>query len=141
MGYQSIMEFNELATQALSPLRDSPIPRVSGRIYADLPKQAQEQIKDLGVNGLNRTINGNQEWLHRPHITLSYSMQTLDSNLEIELSNLANEFNEIFTKGVIAKFESVSIVELGITGNVLREIYRINLHNGQITHISHSLQN
>lgn len=141
LGYQNIMEFNELATKTLTPLRDSPLPRVSGNIYMDLPKQAQEQIKDLGVNGLNRTINGKKEWLHRPHITLSYSMQMLDSSLETELKNLADELNKILSKGVRAEFENISIVELGITGNVLREIYRINLNNGKVTNISTSLQN
>ena len=140
LGYDEIMEFNELATTLIAPLRDSPLPRVSGSIYASSSKEAKGQIEDFGVNGVNRTINGERQWLHRPHITLSYSMQNLNPKLEAELKTLADELNKDFDKGLKATFDSVSIVEIGVSGNVLREIYRINLQNKQYKDIAKSLQ-
>lgn len=139
-GFESVMKYNFEATKALTPLRSSPLPRVSGPIHADSTKEAQAQIRDLGVSGLNRMVDGREERMHRPHVTLSYSMQPLNTKLEAELLNLANELNKILDKGIKAEFKTISIVELGITGNVMREIYRIDLASGKVLNIAENAQ-
>lgn len=138
-GFEIINEYNEVAVAALTPLRDSPLPRVSGSIYADSTPQAKSQIEELGVSGLNRTKNGVKERMYRPHITLSYSMQDISVALEKEMQDLSNELNAILTNGIPAEFRYVSIVELGFSGNVLREIYRIDLNTGKVVDVVKSL--
>ncbi|TLD97605.1 hypothetical protein LS71_002345 [Helicobacter jaachi] len=139
-GYEAIAAFNAEAVKALTPLRDSPLPRVSGSIYKDSSPEAKSQIEELGVSGLNRTKNGKEERMYRPHITLSYSMMDLNANIENELTDLANELNGVITDGIKASFNSVSIVEIGFSGNVLREIYRIDLKTGKVTDVAKELQ-
>ncbi len=139
-NFESIMQYNFKGTKALTPLRDSPLPRVSGYVYQDLSKEAQAQIRDLGVSGLNRVINGKEERMYRPHITLSYSMQDLNPKLQKELLDLADELNGILDEGIAIHFNTISIVELGISGNVMREIYRIDLHSGAVLDITKDLQ-
>ena len=139
-AFETIMQYNFQATKALTPLRNSPLPRVSGPIYADSSKEAQDQIRVLGVSGLNRIVNGKEERMHRPHVTLSYSMQELPIKLEHELLALASEFNNILDKGIKTEFKTISIVELGIAGNVMREIYRIDLSSGKVMDIAKALQ-
>lgn len=140
-GYETINEYNQKAVAALSPLRDSPLPRVSGSIYADSTPQAKSQIEELGVSGLNRIKDGKIEQMYRPHITLSYSMQDINPILEKEMQNLSDEFNAILKEGIPAEFKYISIVELGFSGNVLREIYRIDLDSGNVTDIAKSVGN
>ncbi len=139
-NYEIIMKYNFEVTKTLSPLRSSPLPRVSGFVYKDSNDEVKSQIRDLGVNGLNRIINGKEERMYRPHVTFIYSMQNLESKLEKELLDLADELNSILTKGIKVKFNNISIVELGVSGNVLREIYRINLENGNVIDISKEMQ-
>lgn len=139
-AFEMIMQYNFQATKALTPLRNSPLPRVSGPIYADSNKEAQAQIRELGVSGLNRLVNGKEERMHRPHVTLSYSMQELPIKLENELLALADELNGILDKGIKAEFKTISIVEIGITGNVMREIYRIDLSSGKVIDTAKELQ-
>ena len=38
--------------------------------------------------------------------------------------------------GIQVSFKTVSIVELGFAGNVLREIYRIDLQNGSVLNVA-----
>lgn len=139
-SFESIMQYNFEATKALTPLRSSPLPRVSGAIYKDSSKEAQAQIRELGVSGLNRVIDGKEERMHRPHVTLSYSLQTLPKQLEKELELLANELNAALPSGIKTPITTISIVELGVTGNVMREIYRIDLESGRVTDVARSLQ-
>lgn len=138
--FEKIMQYNFEATKALTPLRSSPLPRVSGAIYADSTKEAQAQIRELGVSGLNRLVNGKEERMHRPHVTLSYSMQELPIKLENELLILADELNSILATGIKVEFKTISIVELGIAGNVMREIYRIDLSSQKVLDIAKDLQ-
>lgn len=140
-NFETISQYNQKAVEALTPLRDSPLPRVSGSIYKDSTPQAKSQIEDLGVSGLNRIKNGKEEGTYRPHITLSYSTSPLDSKLEAELIDLSDELNSILTSGIKASFETISIVEIGFSGNVLREIYRIDLKTGNAIDIAKELQN
>ena len=46
------------------------------------------------------------------------------------------EFNEILPEGIPTTFRTVSIVELGFAGNVLCEIYRIDLRDGSILDVT-----
>jgi hypothetical protein len=46
------------------------------------------------------------------------------------------EFNQILPDGIATSFKTVSIVELGFAGNVLREIYRISLEDGSVLDVA-----
>ena len=46
------------------------------------------------------------------------------------MNQTAKNFNQIFPDGIKTSFKTVSIVELGFAGNVLREVYRIGLDDG-----------
>jgi len=46
------------------------------------------------------------------------------------MNKVADQFNRILPDGIPASFKTVSIVELAFSGNVTREIYRIDLASG-----------
>ena len=46
------------------------------------------------------------------------------------------EFNQILPDGIATAFKTVSIVELGFSGNVLREIYCISLEDGSVLNVA-----
>lgn len=132
LDYDIINQYNYKVTESISPLRSSPLPHSSGFIYQDLPSVAKSQIEDLGSNGLNRIKNGKKEEYFRPHMTLLYSGTHLDKKLSDFMAKLSEDFNKEFPTPIVARFDTLSIVELGFLGNVLREIYRINLESGTI---------
>lgn len=132
LDYDIINQYNYKVTESIAPLRSSPLPHSSGFIYQDLPLVAKSQIEDLGSSGLNRIKNGKKEEYFRPHMTLIYSGTHLDKKLSDFMEKLSEDFNREFPTPIIAKFDTLSIVELGFLGNVLREIYRIDLESGAI---------
>ncbi|MDO7252872.1 hypothetical protein [Helicobacter cappadocius] len=132
LDYKIISEYNFKVTQNIAPLRSSPLPRLSGYIYEDLSADNKSQILELGSNSLNRIKNGKKEEYYRPHMTLSYSQTPLNKTLSDSMKELQRSLNKEFETPIITKIDTISIVELGFLGNVLREIYRINLNNGKI---------
>ncbi|PAF48207.1 hypothetical protein BKH46_02475 [Helicobacter sp. 12S02634-8] len=132
LGYAAINAYNLEATKAIAPLRATPVPRATGFVYQDSSSAAKSQIQDLGTSGLNRIKNGKKENFYRPHVTLIYSDSALKNDTIAAMQALQNDFNATFTTPIKVDFDSVSIVELGFLGNVLREIYRINLADGKI---------
>lgn len=132
LGYDIINQYNYKVTKSIAPLRSSPLPHSSGYIYQDLPLSAKSQIEDLGSSGLNRIKNGKKEEYFRPHMTLLYSDTPLDKRLCIFMEKLSEDFNKEFPTPIVARFDTLAIVELGFLGNVLREIYSINLEDGKI---------
>ena len=129
-GYTEMMSFNTAATAALTPLRDGPLPRCTGPVYAAMGDAAKELTRTVGVSGVNVVKDGKETASHNPHNTLTYSMTKYDDRLQAAMKDVADEMNKILPDGINTQFKEVSIVEIGFMGNVLREFYRINLADG-----------
>ena len=129
-GYAAMMAFNTVATAALSPLRDGPLPRCTGPVYAKMGDAAKELVASVGVSGVNVMKDGKETASHNPHNTLMYSMTPYDERLQAAMKGVADEANKVLPAGIDTQFKDVSIVEIGFMGNVLREFYRINLADG-----------
>lgn len=129
-GYTEMMAFNTVATAALTPLRDGPLPRCTGPVYANMSDVAKELTRSVGVSGVNVVKDGKETASHNPHNTLMYSMTPYDTRLQVAMKEVADEANRILPGGISTQFRDVSIVEIGFMGNVLREFYRIGLGDG-----------
>ncbi len=135
-GFEAMMAYNTVATAALAPLRDGPLPRVTGPVYAVMSDAAKELVKTVGVSGVNVVKDGKELRSHNPHNTLVYSTATFTPEVQGKFDALAKAFNQILPDGIRTTFRTVSIVELGFAGNVLREIYRIDLDTGRVQEIA-----
>ena len=129
-GYTEMMSFNTAATAALTPLRDGPLPRCTGPVYANMSDVAKELTRNVGVSGVNVMKDGKETASHNPHNTLVYSMARYDARVQAAMKEVADEMNRVLPNGIDTQFKEVSIVEIGFTGNVLREFYRISLEDG-----------
>lgn len=129
-GYTAMMAYNTVATAALTPLRDGPLPRCTGPVYANMSDAAKELTRTVGVSGVNVVKDGKETASHNPHNTLMYSMTRYDDRLQAAMKDVADEANKILPAGIDTQFRDVSIVEIGFMGNVLREFYRIALGSG-----------
>lgn len=135
-SFETMMAFNTVATTALTPLRDGPLPRVTGPVYAVMSDAAKELVQTVGVSGLNTVKDGKELRPHNPHNTLVYSMAKFTPEIQAAFNQTAVEFNQILPNGIQTAFKTVSIVELGFSGNVLREIYRISLEDGSVLNVA-----
>ncbi len=135
-SFEAMMAFNTTATAALTPLRDGPLPRVTGPVYAVMGDAAKSLVQTVGVSGLNTVKDGKELRAHNPHNTLVYSMARFTPEIQAAFNQAAAEFNQILPDGIPASFRTVSIVELGFAGNVLREIYRISLEDGSVLDVA-----
>ena len=131
-SFEDMMAYNTIATAALTPLRDGPLPRCTGPVYANMSDAAKELTRTMGVSGVNVMRDGKEVRAHNPHNTLVYSMTMFTPALQASMKQVADEFNKILPEGISTSFKDVSIVEIGFAGNVLREIYRISLENGSV---------
>lgn len=129
-GYENMMAYNLRATAALTPLRDGPLPRCTGPVYARMSDAAKDLVKTVGVSGVNVMKDGVELKSYNPHTTLVYSTTPFSDRIHTSLTELAGEFNSILPHGIDVTLKDVSIVEIGFAGNVLREFYRISLENG-----------
>lgn len=129
-GYTEMMAFNTVATAALTPLRDGPLPRCTGPVYAHMSDAAKELTRTVGVSGVNVIKDGKETASHNPHNTLAYSMARYDERIQAAMKGVADEMNKVLPEGIATQFKEVSIVEIGFMGNVLREFYRIELGDG-----------
>ena len=129
-GFTEMMSFNTKATAALTPLRDGPLPRCTGPVYANMSDAAKELTRTVGVSGVNVVKDGKETASHNPHNTLMYSMTRYDERLQAAMKAVADEANKVLPAGIDTQFRDVSIVEIGFMGNVLREFYRITLGSG-----------
>ncbi len=134
--FESMMAFNTAATAALAPLRDGPLPRCTGPVYAVMSDAAKDLVKTVGVSGVNVVKDGKELRSHNPHNTLVYSNMKFTPDLQKDMDQAATEFNQILPDGLPVSFKTVSIVELGFAGNVLREVYRIDLQSGSILNVA-----
>jgi hypothetical protein len=135
-SFEAMMAFNTIATTALTPLRDGPLPRVTGPVYRVMSDAAKELVQTVGVSGLNTVKDGKELRPHNPHNTLVYSMAKFTPEIQAAFNQTAAEFNQILPDGIPTAFRTVSIVELGFAGNVLREIYRLNLEDGSVINVA-----
>jgi hypothetical protein len=135
-SFEAMMAFNTAAVPALTALRDGPLPRVTGPVYAVMGDAGKELVRTVGVSGVNTVKDGKELRPHNPHNTLVYSMAKFTPEIQAAFDQAAKEFNQILPDGIPVTFKTVSIVELGFAGNVLREIYRIDLKNGAVTEIA-----
>lgn len=134
--FETMMTFNTAATAALAPLRDGPLPRCTGPVYAAMSDAAKDLVKTVGVSGVNVVKDGKELRSHNPHNTLVYSNVKFTPELKKDLDQTTGEFNQILPDGLPVSFKTISIVELGFAGNVLREVYRIDLQNGSILNVA-----
>jgi len=130
-GYTEMMKFNTVATAAMAPLRDGPLPRCTGPVYEKMGDAAKDLVKTVGVSGVNIWKDGKETASHNPHNTLVYSMVRYDDRLKAAMNEFAAEMNAVLPNGIDTQFREVSIVEIGFMGNVLREFYRVNLETGE----------
>lgn len=135
-SFDDMMAFNTTATAALTSLRDGPLPRCTGPVYAAMGDAAKDLVRTVGVSGVNVVKDGKELRSHNPHTTLVYSMAKFTPELQAQMNQAAKEFNQILPDGIDATFKTVSIVELGFAGNVLREVYRISLEDGSVTNVA-----
>lgn len=135
-GYSDMMSFNTVATAALTPLRDGPLPRCTGPVFAKMSEAAKDLTRTVGVSGVNVFKDGKETASHNPHTTLVYSMTPYDERVQAAMKDVADEMNRILPNGIDTQFKDVSIVEIGFMGNVLREFYRISLENGSAWDVS-----
>lgn len=135
-SFEAMMAFNTIATTALTPLRDGPLPRVTGPVYGVMSDAAKELVQTVGVSGLNTVKDGKELRPHNPHNTLVYSMAKFTPEIQAAFNQTAAEFNQILPDGIPTAFRTVSIVELGFSGNVLREIYRLSLEDGSVINVA-----
>jgi hypothetical protein len=131
-GYTEMMKFNTAATAAMAPLRDGPLPRVTGPVYEKMGDAGKDLVRTVGVSGVNVMKDGKEVRSHNPHNTLVYSMTMFTPALQASMKQVADEFNKILPEGINTSFKNVSIVENGFAGNVLREIYRVSLEDGSV---------
>lgn len=129
-GFEAMMAYNTVATAALAPLRDGPLPRVTGPVYAKMADAGRDLVKTMGVSGVNVMKDGKEVRAHNPHTTLVYSMALYDARLADAMKQESAKFNAVLPDGIQTTFKDVSIVEIGFAGNVLREIYRVSLEDG-----------
>lgn len=129
-GFTEMMAYNTVATAALTPLRDGPLPRCTGPVYANMSDAAKELTRTVGVSGVNVVKDGKETASHNPHNTLVYSMTRYDDRLQAAMKAVADDMNKVLPDGIVTQFKDVSVVEIGFMGNVLREFYRINLADG-----------
>ena len=134
-GFENMMAFNTRATAALTPLRDGPLPRVTGPVYAVMSDAGKDLVRTVGVSGVNVIKDGKEARAHNPHNTLVYSMAKFTPAVQTAFDQVAADFNKILPDGIATTFKDVSIVEIGFAGNVLREIYRIDLATGAVTDV------
>ncbi|MFM9845811.1 MAG: hypothetical protein ACKVP3_01450 [Hyphomicrobiaceae bacterium] len=135
-SFEAMMAFNTVATAALTPLRDGPLPRVTGPVYAVMGDAGKTLVQTVGVSGLNTVSDGKELRPHNPHNTMVYSMAKFTPEVQSAFNSVAAEFNQILPDGISLTFKTVSIVELGFAGNVLREIYRISLEDGSALNVA-----
>lgn len=135
-GFREMMSYNTVATAALTPLRDGPLPRCTGPVFVRMNDGDRELIRTVGVSGVNVIKDGKETASHNPHSTLVYSMTPYDSWLHVRMKDVADKMNRTLPKGIATQFKEVSIVEIGFMGNVLREFYRINLEDGSAWDVS-----
>ncbi|GGB25480.1 hypothetical protein GCM10011505_03340 [Tistrella bauzanensis] len=135
-GYEAMMAFDTTATAALTPLRDGPLPRVTGPVYAAMSDAGKELVKTVGVSGVNVMKDGTEVRSHNPHTTLVYSMARFTPDVQAAMDKTASAFNQIIPAPIDTRFTTVSIVELGFAGNVTREIYRISLEDGSVLNVA-----
>lgn len=135
-GFEDMMAFNTTATAAMAPLRDGPLPRVTGPVYAKMGEAGRELVRTVGVSGVNVVKDGKELRSHNPHNTLVYSMTPFTPALQASMNQVADGFNKVLPNGIDTTFRDVSIVELAFAGNVTREIYRISLVDGTVTDVA-----
>jgi hypothetical protein len=130
-AYTAMMDFNTRATAALAPLRDGPLPRVTGPVYARMNDSAKSMVQTVGVSGVNVEQGGKLVSSHNPHNTLVYSETPYTAEIAQAMAETAQRLNQVLPSGFTTTLDTVSIVELGFAGNVTREIYRIDLKDQQ----------
>jgi 2'-5' RNA ligase len=135
-AYDEMMSFNTRAVAALTPLRDGPLPRVTGSVYAKMGDAGKALVETVGVSGVNVIKDGKELRSYNPHNTLVYSMAQFTPELQASMNQVAEKFNKVLPNGITTTFKTVSIVELAFSGNVLREIYRFDLSDGSAVDVA-----
>ena len=108
-GYTEMMKFNTAATAAMAPLRDGPLPRVTGPVYEKMGDAGKDLVRTVGVSGVNVMKDGKETASHNPHNTLTYSMTRYDDRVKAAMKEFADEMNAVLPNGMNTQFKEVSI--------------------------------
>jgi len=109
-GFEDMMAFITAATAALTPLRDGPLPRVTGPVYAKMSEAGRDLVRSVGVSGVNVVKDGKELRPHNRHNTLVYSMALFYSGVQTSMNQVADDFNKVLPNGITTTFHDVSIV-------------------------------
>ena len=128
-GFEELMRYNTVVTAALAPLRDGPLPRVTGPVYAKMADAGRDLVRSVGVSGVNVVRDG-QEVRAQPahHAGLQHDSVRRAAAGRHEAGS--RQVQRHPARRHPDHLQDVSIVEIGFAGNVLREIYRISLEDG-----------
>jgi hypothetical protein len=63
-GFEAMMAYNTTATPILTALRDGPLPRVTGPVYAVMGEAGQELVQTVGVSGPREGLGEDQARLN-----------------------------------------------------------------------------
>jgi hypothetical protein len=102
-SYEAMMAYNTVATAALTPLRDGPLPRVTGPVFAVMSDAGKELVQTVGVSGLNTVKDGKELRPHNPHNTLIYSMTKFTPEIQDAFNQTAKEFAESCGDSIISR--------------------------------------
>ena len=106
-SFEDMMAYNTVATAALTPLRDGPLPRCTGPVFAHMSDAAKELTRTMGVSGVNVMKDGKEVRSHNPHNTLVYSMTMFTPALQASMKQVADDFNKILPEGIDTSFKDV----------------------------------
>ena len=98
-GFENMMAFNTAATAALAPLRDGPLPRVTGPVYAKMGVAGKELVQTMGVSGVNVIKEGKELRAHNPHNSVVYIMARFTKGGLDALMQTAVKFKQFRTDG------------------------------------------
>jgi hypothetical protein len=59
-SFEAMMVFNTAAVPPLTALRDGPLPRVTGPVYAVMAEGGKELVRTVGVSGVNTVKDGKE---------------------------------------------------------------------------------
>ena len=93
------MDFNTRATAAMAPLRDGPLPRVTGPVYARMNDSAKAMVQSVGVSDINQVQAGKQ--LYGQFCSVCHGMGTISGGLIPDLRQSSDATREHFQQIVL----------------------------------------
>ena len=80
---------------------------------------AKAMVQSVGVSGINQVQAGKEVRSHNPHNTLVYSETPFTPEIERAMNDTAAQLNKVLPAGFVTTLDTLSVVELSFSGNVL----------------------